>query len=212
MKMTSLYILGLFLFLLGSARAETKKAYFAGGCFWCMESPFEKVEGVIEVYSGYAGGTEANPSYKQVAGGKTSHREAVEVVYDSKKISYKDLLFIFWQQIDPTDAKGQFVDKGFQYSSAIFYQNESEKKLAEESLKLLKETKVFSKSIVTPIIKHTSFYQAEDYHQNYYKENAIRYWYYRRGSGRDQFLEKKWSSEKKKLWKEKMKADVRIRK
>lgn len=212
MKMTSLYIISLSLFIFSYANAETKKAYFAGGCFWCMESPFEKVEGVTEVYSGYAGGKEVKPTYKQVAGGKTSHREAVEVVYDSEKISYKDLLFIFWQQIDPTDAKGQFVDKGFQYSSAIFYQDDSEKKAAEESLKQLKEAKVFNKEIVTPILKHTSFYKAEDYHQNYYKENAIRYWYYRRGSGRDQFLEKKWTEAKKKLWKEKMNPDIKTRK
>ena len=174
--------------------AKEEVATFAGGCFWCMEHPFEKEVGVREVISGYAGGVIKNPSYKLVSSGKTKHREAIQVFYNPDIISYERILEIFWMNIDPTDENGQFVDKGFQYTSAIFYHNESQKKLAEASLKKLEELKKFKK-IVTPIISFTSFYDAEEYHQNYYKKNPItilKYKYYRNASGRDQFLSKYW--------------------
>jgi peptide methionine sulfoxide reductase msrA/msrB len=169
-------------------------ATFAGGCFWCVESDFEKAgkEGILEVVSGYAGGSEENPSYEQVSSGVTGHVEAVQVIYDSDKISYGELLDIFWRHIDPTDDKGQFVDKGEQYKSVIFYHNEEQKKLAEKSKKELAESKIFDKPIVTEIKKFKSFYKAEDYHQDYYKKSSIKYNFYRYLSGRDSFLEKTW--------------------
>lgn len=175
--------------------SEIKKATFAGGCFWCMEPPFEKADGVISVISGYAGGKEKNPKYKEVASGKTSHREVVQVTYDSDKISYEELLHIFWRQIDPTDDGGQFVDRGFQYSTAIFYHDKEQKLLSEESIKDLNSQKIFDTKIVTPVIKFTNFYEAEGYHQDYYKKSAARYKYYRFFSGRDQFIEKTWGKE-----------------
>ena len=174
--------------------AKEEIATFAGGCFWCMEHPFEKEVGVREVISGYSGGVVKNPSYKLVSSGKTKHREAIQVFYNPDIISYERILEIFWMNIDPTDENGQFVDQGFQYTSAIFYHNESQKKLAEASLKKLEELKKFKK-IVTPIIGFTNFYDAEEYHQNYYKKNPItilKYKYYRNASGRDQFLSRYW--------------------
>ncbi len=172
-----------------------KKAYFAGGCFWCMEAPFEKLEGVSEVLSGYTGGKELNPTYKQVASGRTGHYEAVVVVYDEEKITYEELLQVFWRQIDPTDGGGQFVDRGKHYATAIFYTNEEEKRLAEESKVFLQKSGWFNRPIVTEIIPFDTFYVAEKYHQDYYKTNALSYKFYRAGSGRDQFLNRVWGEE-----------------
>lgn len=167
-------------------------ATVAGGCFWCVESDFEKVDGVIEVISGYTGGKKSNPSYKEVSSGTTGHLEAVQVVYDPEKITYKEILDVLWKHIDPTDAGGSFVDRGNQYRSAIFYHNEEQKSIAEKSKMELDESGVFDKPVVTEILKFEKFYPAEDYHQDYYKKNPIRYKYYRWNSGRDQFLEKVW--------------------
>ncbi|MCA9495384.1 MAG: peptide-methionine (R)-S-oxide reductase MsrB [Nanoarchaeota archaeon] len=175
---------------------EYDKAIFSGGCFWCSESDFEKHEGVIAVISGYAGGEEKNPSYKEVSSGKTGHREAILVYYDSKIISYEKLLDIYWQHIDPTDDGGSFVDRGFQYTSAIYYYNDEQKKLAEKSKLDIENSKKFDKPIATKIVKYKSFYEAEKYHQDYYKKNPIRYKYYRSGSGRDDFIEQNWKMTK----------------
>ena len=172
---------------------KTKEAYFAGGCFWCTEADFEKVDGVIEAISGYTGGQVANPTYKQVSEGGTGHVEAVKVVYDPAKITYEELLEVFWMHVDPTDGDGQFVDRGSQYRSAIFYANEAEHRLAEASKKKLAASGRFDKPIVTDILSLGPFYPAEDYHQDYYKKNPLRYRYYRYRSGRDQFLEKVWA-------------------
>ena len=171
-------------------------AVFAGGCFWCTESDFEKIDGVIEAISGYTGGKEANPTYKQVASGATSHAEAVKVIYDPDRISYAELLEIFWRHVDPTDDGGQFVDRGYQYRSAIFYADETERRLAEASRDRLASSGRFDKPIVTEIVPLGKFYTAEDYHQNYYKTNPMRYKWYRSGSGRDQFLKKTWADTK----------------
>ncbi|MBU0988187.1 MAG: peptide-methionine (S)-S-oxide reductase MsrA [Proteobacteria bacterium] len=167
-------------------------AVFGGGCFWCTESDFEKVDGVIEVISGYAGGRVANPTYRQVSAGGTGHIEVVKVVYDPTKITYEKLLDVFWRHVDPTDAGGQFVDRGSQYRSVIFYAGDQERRQAEASRKSLAATGRFGKPIVTDILALDTFYPAEEYHQDYYKKNPIRYNWYRSGSGRDQFLEKAW--------------------
>lgn len=175
-------------------KEEIKKAYFAGGCFWCMESPFEKHKGVKEVYSGYMGGTKVNPTYSEVSSGTTGHTEAIEVNYDPKIISYEKLLDIFWRQIDPTDNQGQFVDRGTQYRPGIYYSDDKEKELALNSKREHINKKTFPKPIVLEIISATKFYKAEEYHQNYYKKNPIRYHFYRSRSGRDTYLEKIWNS------------------
>ena len=175
---------------------KTKTAVFAGGCFWCTESDFEKVEGVIEAVSGYTGGHTVNPTYKQVSKGKTGHAEAVKVIYDPNKVTYEKLLDVFWSHVDPTDADGQFVDRGSQYRSAIFYANDQQRRLAEISKENLAASGRFDKPIVTSILLLGHFYLAEDYHQDYYKRNSIRYRWYRYGSGRDQFLEKAWADMK----------------
>ncbi len=174
-----------------------KNATFAGGCFWCVESDFEKVDGVIEVISGYTGGEEPNPTYKQVASGGTSHTEAVQITYDPDKITYKELLDVLWRHMDPTDAGGQFVDRGSQYRPAIFYHDEEQKRIAEESRAELEKSRRFSKPIATEIVPLTKFYPAEEYHQDYYSKNPLRYKMYRYGSGRDQFLKSKWGDEAK---------------
>jgi peptide methionine sulfoxide reductase msrA/msrB len=171
-------------------------ATFAGGCFWCVEANFEKVPGVVKVVSGYAGGQKENPTYEEVSSGKTGHVEAVQVYYDSSRITYEELLEFFWRLIDPTDAGGQFVDRGPQYRTVIFYHNEEQKKLAGKSKEALSRSGKFTKPIVTEIVKFTRFYEAEDYHQDYSKKNPLRYKYYRYGSGRDQFLQKVWGDEK----------------
>jgi len=168
-------------------------AVFAGGCFWCMEKPFEHLDGVREVISGYTGGSSTHPTYHTYADG--GHIEAIKVMYDPHKVSYKALLHLFWRQIDPTDRGGQFVDRGHQYSTAIFYRNEKEQALAEASKQALMHSGRFSKPIVTPILPVGHFYPAEGYHQNYYRENPMRYWYYRSRSGRDDFLNRIWGKE-----------------
>ena len=164
-----------------------KTATLAGGCFWCIESDFEKVDGVIEAVSGYTGGDEPNPTYKQVSAGGTGHTEAVQVHYDPDKITYKELLDVFWRHMDPTDAGGQFVDRGSQYRPAIFYHDEEQKRIAEESKAELEKSGRFTKPIATEIVPLTKFYTAEEYHQDYYSKNPLRYKMYRYGSGRDQF-------------------------
>ncbi|MFZ0610956.1 MAG: peptide-methionine (R)-S-oxide reductase MsrB [Desulfobacterales bacterium] len=172
----------------------TRSAVFAGGCFWCTESDFEKVDGVIEAISGYTGGAMANPTYEQVSAGGTGHVEAVKVVYDPTRITYAQLLEVFWRHVDPTDGGGQFVDRGSQYCSAIFYADDSERQMAEASKKKLADSGRFDQPIVTDILALGEFYPAEAYHQDYYKKNPIRYHWYRSGSGRDQFLEKVWGA------------------
>ena len=168
-------------------------ATFAGGCFWCTESDFQKVDGVVEVVSGYTGGHKENPTYEEVCSGRTGHYEAVQVVYDPEKISYRKLLEIFWRHIDPTDAGGQFVDRGSQYKSAIFYHDEEQKQAAEESKQALAAADVFHRPIATEILPLGRFYRAEDYHQNYHEKSPTRYQMYRAVSGRDRFLEKVWA-------------------
>ena len=175
-------------------KTDLESAVFAGGCFWCMESDFENVDGVIEVLSGYTGGSKENPTYEEVSSGGTGHAEAIRVRYDPKKVSYEALLEVFWRHIDPTDSGGQFVDQGTQYRSGIFYKDDTQKRLAEKSKKELESSGRFDKSIVTQIVPLTHFYPAEDYHQDYHKKNPIRYTWYRRGSGRDAFLEKTWKT------------------
>ena len=177
-------------------------AVFAGGCFWCTESDFEKVDGVIEAVSGYTGGRMENPTYKQVSAGGTGHIEAIKVVYDPAKISYSQLLDVLWRHIDPTDAGGQFVDRGDQYRSAIFYANDEERQMAEASKKALAASGRFDRPVVTDILPLGAFYDAEDYHQDYYKKNSLRYNWYRSGSGRDRFLEMTWAGEEMKMEKE----------
>ena len=172
-----------------------EKATFAGGCFWCMTPPFEKLEGVKEVVSGYTGGHVVNPTYEQVVSETTGHRESVEVTYDPTKISYERLLDVFWRQINPTDAGGSFVDRGESYTSAIFYHNEEQKRLAEESKKKLAASGRFDKPIVTEILPAGPFYKAEEYHQDYWKKNPIRYKFYRFNSGRDQYVAKVWGKD-----------------
>ena len=173
-----------------------KVATFAGGCFWCTEADFEKVPGVVKVISGYTGGKKKNPTYEEVSAGTTGHVEAVQVYYDPSRVSYEKLLDYFWRHIDPTDSGGQFVDRGSQYRSAIFTHNEEQKRLAEKSKEALNRSGKFQKPIVTEIRPFTAFYEAEEYHQDYYKKNPLRYKFYRYGSGRDQFLEKTWGKEK----------------
>jgi peptide methionine sulfoxide reductase msrA/msrB len=171
----------------------TRIAVFAGGCFWCTESDFEKIDGVIDAISGYTGGHLENPTYKQVTAGGTGHLEAVKVIYDPVKVDYEDLLEIFWRSIDPTDPGGQFVDRGRQYSSAIFYVDASQQRLAIASKDKTAAAGIFDRTIVTEILPLTEFYEAEAYHQNYYKKNPLRYKWYRSGSGRDRFLKTVWA-------------------
>jgi peptide methionine sulfoxide reductase msrA/msrB len=180
-----------------TAKEETnlRKATFAGGCFWCTESDFEKLPGVVKVISGYTGGNKENPTYGEVSSGTTGHVEAVQVYYDPAKITYEELLDYFWKHVDPTDAGGQFVDRGAQYRSVIFYHDEDQKRLAEKSKEALSKSGKVNKPIVTEILRFTKFYEAEDYHQDYYKTHPLKYKFYRYGSGRDQFLEKVWGKE-----------------
>jgi peptide-methionine (S)-S-oxide reductase len=173
----------------------TAKATFAGGCFWCMEPPFDKLDGVLSTISGYTGGTKKNPTYEEVSAGRTGHTEAVEITYDTKKITYSKLLEVFWRNIDPLTPNAQFCDVGNQYRSAIFYHDETQKRFAEESKKAL--SKRFREPIVTEIVPASQFYPAEDYHQDYYKKNPIRYKLYTHGCGRERRLEQLWGNEQK---------------
>ncbi|MFT5700715.1 MAG: peptide methionine sulfoxide reductase msrA/msrB [Desulforhopalus sp.] len=180
--------------VMSGTEAEISKAIFAGGCFWCMEKPFEKHRGVIAVVSGYAGGHSENPDYQSYM--KGGHIEVVEVSYNPKVISYKELLDVFWRQVDPTDAGGQFVDRGHGYTTAIFVKDDKQRMIAKKSKADLMGRGLFKKEIITPILSDVKFYPAEAYHQDYYKKNPIRYKYYRSRSGRDQFLAKVWGNEK----------------
>lgn len=173
-----------------SAAPQSATAIFAAGCFWCTESDFDKVEGVISTTSGYTGGMQTNPTYKQVSAGSTGHTEAVKIVYDPKKVSYAQLLDHFWHNVDPFAKDRQFCDTGAQYRSGIFYQTEEEKKLAEASKQAVAEK--FGKPVETEITKATAFYPAEDYHQDFYKKNELKYKFYRWNCGRDQRLEELW--------------------
>lgn len=175
---------------------NTELATFAGGCFWCMVTPFDQMPGIKKVTSGYTGGHKDCPTYEEVCSETTGHAEAVQIEFDPDIISYEKLVGIFWQQIDPTDAEGQFFDKGHSYRSAIFYHSEEQKRIAEETKKQLQASNRFSKPIVTEIVAATTFYPAEDYHQDYYKKNPLRYKQYRKGSGRDAFIQQHWSFQK----------------
>lgn len=172
-------------------------ATFAGGCFWCVEADFDKVPGVVRTISGYTGGLLKNPTYKQVSAGGTGHREAVQIFYDPKKVSYEKLLDIFWRSVDPTDAGGQFCDRGQSYETAIFANSPAQMRLAEASKQKLEKSVVLMKPIVTPIETAGVFYPAEDYHQDYYKKNPLRYKYYRYGCGRDARIKKVWGKHTK---------------
>ena len=177
-----------------AANQNTAIATFAGGCFWCMEGPFDKLAGVISTTSGYTGGHTKNPTYNQTSSGKTGHAEAVQIVYDPVQVSYEKLLDVFWHNIDPTTPDQQFCDHGNQYRSEIFYHDAEQKQQADASKALLEKNKPFKKPIVTQISKASVFYAAEDYHQDYYKKNPIRYKYYRHGCGRDKRLEQLWGN------------------
>lgn len=176
------------------------KATFAGGCFWCMQPPFRNIEGVTRVISGYAGGNKANPTYEEVSSGTTGHLESVQVTYDPEKISYDMLLDVFWRQIDPTDPRGQFADKGSQYHTAIFYHDEEQKRLAEASKKKIDESRRFDRPVVTEIRPYTNFYPAEEYHQDYDRKKPGQYAIYKSMSGRESFISRVWG-----------KADTRVK-
>ena len=175
---------------------ELKRAIFAGGCFWCMEPPFEKLAGVHRVVSGYIGGETDNPTYEEVCSGRSGHAEAVEVHYDPGQVGFEELLEVFWRNINPTDEGGQFADRGSQYRSAVFYLDEEQRHLAEASKKKLAESGIFESPIVTEVVPATAFYPAEDYHQGYSHSNPLRYSLYRQGSGRARFIERVWGDTK----------------
>ncbi len=197
-----LSVLAVTIFLIGTwslqrtsqaaADIPQSKAYFAGGCFWCMEEAFEKVEGVSTVTSGYMGGTVVSPSYEAVSAGRTGHAEAVEVVYDPAKVSYQKLLDAFWLNVDPITPNAQFCDHGNQYRSAIFFQTDEEKRASDASKQAIEQSKRFKEPIVTQIVMASQFYPAEEYHQDFYKKNPIRYKYYKYSCGRAQRLETLW--------------------
>jgi peptide-methionine (S)-S-oxide reductase len=174
------------------APAATTIATFAGGCFWCMQPPFEKLEGVMSTTVGYTGGHTKNPTYEEVSAGGTGHAESVQIVYDPKKISYEKLLDVFWHNVDPITADAQFCDHGDQYRTAIFYHDETQRRLAEESKRRLDESKIFPNPVVTQIVAATEFYPAEEYHQKYHDKNPVRYTYYRWNCGRDRRLKELW--------------------
>jgi peptide-methionine (S)-S-oxide reductase len=174
------------------ASEAAKTAIFAGGCFWCMEHPFDEIDGVVSVTSGYSGGSKQNPTYEEVSSGTTGHAEAVQVVYDPAKVSYQKLVDVFWHNVDPLTANAQFCDHGTQYRSAIFYQGDEQKRVAEASKEALTKSGRFDKPIVTQIVAASTFWPAEGYHQHYYKTNPVRYKFYRYNCGRDQRLEQLW--------------------
>ena len=175
-----------------SPSTGTSTAIFAGGCFWCMEPPYDEIDGVISTISGYSGGHKKNPTYKQVSTGRTGHTEVVQITFDPNRVSYKKLLDIFWRNIDPTTDKGQFCDRGSQYRPAIFYMDEEQQETALASLQEIEQVKTFAAPIKVEISKAGEFYPAEEYHQDYYRKNPIRYKYYRYGCGRDKRLEQLW--------------------
>ncbi|WP_457574775.1 peptide-methionine (S)-S-oxide reductase MsrA [Desulfolithobacter sp.] len=195
------------------AGAGRELATFAGGCFWCMEPPFESLDGVVSVRAGYTGGRTENPTYKEVSSGTTGHYEAVQVVYDPVKITYEELLAVFWRQINPTDDGGQFNDRGTQYVTAIFYHNDDQRLLAEKSRQELDASGLFEKPVVTAILPAAPFYEAEEYHQDYYRKHVLRYSMYKSGSGRAAFLEKTWAGKDtmaaKKPWRRMSDAELK---
>ncbi len=174
-----------------------ESAVLAGGCFWCIEADYEKLDGVVDVVSGYAGGHVKNPTYKQVSAGGSGHIEVVKVTYDADRINYSQILDYFWRHVDPTRDDGQFCDRGPQYRPAIFYQDEAQKKLAQASTKQIEQTKPFEQPLKVELIQLSTFYPAEDYHQDYYKKNPIRYNFYRYNCGRDARVEQLWGETKK---------------
>ena len=181
--------------VLAAAGDKLAVATFAGGCFWCVESDFDTVPGVVETISGYTGGTVDNPTYRQVSEGGTGHREAVQIRYDPKQVSYEQLLHIFWRSVDPTDSGGQFCDRGDSYQTALFAGTEEERRLAEASKDALERSATPMDTIVTPIEPLGEFYPAEDYHQDYYKKNPIRYKFYRFSCGRDARVQEVWGDQ-----------------
>ena len=174
---------------------QLERAIFAGGCFWCMEPPFEKLDGVARVESGYTGGESESPTYQQILTGTTGHLEAIEILFDPAKVSYQTLLDTFWRQIDPTDDGGSFVDRGSQYRSAIFYLSEAQRSVAEASIEALEQSGRYDRPIVTGVLPARPFYRAEEYHQDFYKKEPMHYKRYRAGSGRDQYIEKTWGDD-----------------
>lgn len=174
---------------------KLQKATFAGGCFWCMQGPFDHLDGVISTKAGYTGGKKENPTYEEVSSGTTGHTEAVEIMYDPLKISYKELLNVFWRNIDPTTNNQQFADKGTQYRTTIFYHDDKQKQIAVQSKSELEKSGKFDKPIVTEILPATTFYPAEEYHQDYYKKNPFRYEMYKQGSGRAEYVKLMWKTE-----------------
>ena len=206
-RCTNGYLVGIALMALGLASAgsviaqdkddlsnssKLATATFAGGCFWCMEPPFDVLEGVASTTSGYTGGNKKNPTYKEVSSGVTGHTEAVQIVYDPKIVSFKELLDVFWRNIDPTTADRQFCDRGNQYRPGVFYHDEEQKRVAEASRQEIEERKILTKPNVTEIVAAGPFYPAEDYHQDYYKKNPLRYKFYRTSCGRDRLLKQIW--------------------
>lgn len=179
----------------GPATVGAAVATLAGGCFWCVESDLEKVPGIREVVSGYSGGTRENAVYKKVSAGETRHYEAIQVYFDPDVVTYAEVLDAFWKHVDPTDSGGQFVDRGAQYRTAIFFHDDIQREIAERSKQELDASKRFSKPIVTPIVAFDSFYKAEEYHQDFYKKSPERYYRYRNGSGRDAFIQRVWGAE-----------------
>lgn len=196
MKVLAAAIMGFSVILItvvtSMAATNLEKATFAGGCFWCMEQPFDKLPGVVSVTPGYTGGRKKNPTYEEVSAGGTGHAEAVQVVYDPAKVTYEKLLNVFWHNIDPTAKDRQFCDSGNQYRSAIFYHNEKQHRLSLQAKTQLEKNKPFKEPVVTEIVQATEFYPAEEYHQHYYKKNPIRYKYYRTSCGRDRRLKELW--------------------
>lgn len=193
----SLLLAGLLSALLvagAASGAPLEKAVFAGGCFWCMEAPFDQLPGVTSVTSGYTGGHKKNPTYKEVSAGGTGHAEAVQITYDPSRISYPSLLAVFWRNIDPTVSDRQFCDVGNQYRAAIFYRGEEQRAAAQRSKDALEKNRPFREPVVTEIVPAAEFYPAEEYHQHYYKKNPLRYSYYRSGCGRDKRLKELWGS------------------
>jgi len=178
-----------------SISGKVEIATLAGGCFWCIEAPFESIDGVLKVVSGYSGGSVENPTYEQVTSGTTGHKEAVQVYFDPELISYSEILDVFWKQLDPTDAGGSFYDRGSQYESGIFYHNNKQKQVAEKSKNDLEKSGIFDKPIVTKIEKFTTFYPAEEYHQDYAEKNPLHYSNYKKGSGRESFIKAVWGDE-----------------
>jgi len=200
LKRTALTLFAaLFLVIAGpgqrEALAKSQSAIVAGGCFWCIESDFEGVKGVTGVISGYTGGTTFAPTYQQVSFGETGHYEAVKITFNPSVISYEKILDLYWRSVDPTDAGGQFCDRGHPYKTAIFYQNETQKKLATVSKAMLQEKNILGKRVVTPIKKAKKFWKAENYHQDYYKKNTIKYKFYRARCGRDKGVKRLWGKQ-----------------